>query len=1004
MDLLAWVRFESPGYLALLALIPLLIALSYRSLAGLGPVRRWVAVTFRALVVLVMVLALAGVYRTEEIDDLAVIFLVDRSDSIPVEAQRDALRFMARAAEQRTGDDRIGVIAFDGVADVEQTPMKSLELDTLTPPTRPGETSLARAARLALALLPSDTAGRIVLISDGNENVGDILREAEQFSAADIPIDVVPVDYEHTQEVVVEQLRAPPNASLDETINLQLILRAQRPTRGAVLLWHNDTLLDLNGDAPGTGYAVELDAGPSRHQIPVPLRVTGAHRFRAQFVPAESDADTIPDNNLGRSFTVVTGPQRVLLLTTDDDLAQAQPSAYILRDALARESIPVDVRVAGETPVDQVQLLDYSLVILGNVPAHRLRDDEKDTLASYVRDLGGGLVMVGGADSFGAGGWMNSPVEEVMPVSFDIKQEREFFRGALVLVMHACEIPEGNALGERAAIEAVKALSSRDLVGVLAWKWHGQDQEHWVVPLQEVGDRRRIILAIKRMSMGDLPDFDPVMRPGVTALANRRNVTAKHMIVVSDFDPMPARDDLVRQMKSSGITCSTIGIGYGGHAIDERHATWLADSTGGRFYRTNDHSKLPQIFIKESRVVRRSLIQEGDFAIALAAPVSPLVAGLATVPPSVQGLVLTTAKDAATIPIVRPTDTGGDPILAHWQVGLGKTVAFTSGMWPEWAAGWVGWEGFSAFWAQTVRWAARQPEAADFDVTTTVQGGTAKLRVDAIDKNAAAVNFMDLVGKVVAPDNATESLTLTQTGPGRYEAEFDAHERGNYIVDLRYRIGRGPEARTGALQTGVSVAYSPEFSRLATNRALLDQVRETTRGRELALAGPAAVFDRSSMAPAETQHVMWETLVRWLLILFLFDVAVRRIAVSPAEQGRRARRFLHEMAHRGEGQAAEAVLTTLKGTRERVREEQREAAEAGPPPTTRYEAAQQEERATEELGRALGGATESDTPVVGKPSGRRPREDEADYTARLLRAKRRARDDIKKQEEDEESS
>jgi uncharacterized membrane protein len=1008
MYVLALLRFENPGYLALLAVVPLLIALSFRSLSGLGPVRRGAAIVARCLVVLVIVLALAGAQRTKTVKDLSVIFLLDRSKSIPTALQRDAFSYLTRARDGRRGDDQLGVIAFDGVPDVEQTPMKALQIDKISEPNEPDSTNIAAAARLGMALLPAGMIGRVVLISDGNENVGDVLQEAEQFSAAGIPVDVLPVRYEHANEVVFESLKAPPTATADETVNLQMVLRSQQRASGRILLWHNGNLVDLNGEQPGAGHALDLEPGPNRVVLRVPLRAAGAHRFEAQFEPDSDSGDTIPENNVGRAFTVVSGQGKILILTTSKDVADAQPSAETLRRALETEKLICDVAVAGAEPLDQVRLLEYSAVVLSNVPAADLRDEEKLALAVYVRDLGGGLIMVGGDESFGAGGWLGSPVEEVMPVSFDVKHKKQILRGALVLVMHACEIEKGNYIGERCAIEAAKSLSSRDLIGILSWQWRGGDQGNWVVPLQEVGDKSRILSEIKKMQMGDLPDLDALMRQGVEALIKKAGAGPKHMIVISDFDPNPPSKELIQTMKDNGITCTTIAIGYGpgGHGINESIPQWIAESTGGRFYKTEDHSKLPQIFIKESREIRRSLIQEIVFTPQLVEPLSPVVPGLLGEGlPDLAGFVLTTAKPLADVPIIRKSDEGDDPVLAHWQVGLGKTIAFTSGLWPRWGAQWTPWPKFSKFWAQAARWISRQAEAAAFDVTTTVHGGRAKLRIDAVDKNADAINFMEVAGTLVTPEQQSETLQLTQTGPGRYETEFDARERGNYIVNLAYSAGRGAEKLSGRLCTGVSVAYSPEYSQLRANVPLLDEVRSRTKGRMLSAADAGAVFDRSGLPKAESRRAIWEDLVRWMLVLFLVDVAIRRIAINPAELARKARRFLAEIAGRERPVAAtEAVLTTLKGTRDRVRDEKLAPGaappEAGTPPAraARYEAPPTAAQATEDLSRALGGATQQDVPVVARPTGKKAAQGEADYTARLLRAKRRAREEMDKDE------
>ncbi len=997
-------RFEHPGYLALLAVLPLIVVLSFRSLAGLGPVRRWLAISIRCVVITLMIFALAGAQRAKTTNKLATVFLLDRSASMPQVMQQAAFDFIKIATTGLRPDDQVGVLAFDGVSTVEQLPMGALGIERITDPVTPERTDLAGAARLALALFPSDAAKRVVLLSDGNENAGAVLAEAERFKAAGIPIDIVPIDYERTNEVLIERLKTPQFADLDQEINLQVVLRATQPATGRVLIYHGEELIDLDADSPEAGFPVALKGGPERIVIPLPLKTLGAHRFTAKFVPDRVQADAVPANNEGRSFTIVSGPGRVLIVASSRDLESPTPDALYIRRALESEKIAVDVQAAGAPQLDQVRLLEYSLVILSNVSAGDFTDAEKQGLAIYVRDLGGGLVMVGGDESFGAGGWMGSPVEEIMPVSFDVKNKKQIPKGALCLVMHACEIPQGNYWGERVAIESVKTLSSRDLVGVVAWQWMGMDQDHWVVKLQEVGDKAAIIARIKQMTMGDMPAFDPPMRTAVNALAAREDAAAKHMIIVSDFDPADPDEDVIKKMKDNGITCSTVAIGYGGHMIDEFKARRIAERTGGKFYKTDDFSKLPQIFIKESRIVRRALINEAPFSPRLVNAISPVVAGLGGLAlPQLGGMVLTTPKPLADVPIIKKSDEGDDPVLAHWQVGLGKTVAFTSGMWTRWGEEWTEWPRFAKVWAQIARWAGRESETPAFDVTTTVQGGRARVQVDAVDKNARAVDFLEIAGTLVDAGNESRPLRLIQTGPGRYEAEYDARNAGNYIVNLAYRSRAGGESLQGSLRTGVSVAYSAEYAELLPNHALLEQVRALsggrllttlTEGQPLDRAAAGKAFDRVGLDRAEARTSIWEDLIRLMLVLFLLDVAIRRIAINPMELLRNGRRYLADLAGRGQPRGqAEAVLTTLKGTRERARQET-QARPRAPLPETQ----QREAKATEDLSKALGGATSQDAPVVARPTGKKPPQGQADYTSRLREAKKRAREDMEKEE------
>jgi hypothetical protein len=593
-----------------------------------------------------------------------------------------------------------------------------------------------------------------------------------------------------------------------------------------------------------------------------------------------------------------------------------------------------------------------------------------------------------------------------MPVSFDVKSKRQIPKGALVLILHACEIPQGNYWGERVAIAAVKTLSSRDLVGVISYRWNSADEQYWDYPLGPVGDKTKVIQHIKRMQMGDLPDFDPPMRTAVDALAQRDDATVKHMIITSDFDCSPARSDVIAKMKQYNITCSTIALGPPPHT-NVRAARKLAKETGGTAYDTRNYSELPKIFIKESRIVRRSLINENPFTPSLVSAMPTTVSQLVGEPiPQLGGYVVTTAKPLAQVPLVRQAKEESDPVLAHWQVGLGKTVAFTSGMWTRWGNQWADWPKFGPFWAQIVRWCSRQPAAAAFEVTTSTQGGRGRIRIDALDKNAAAINFMNIEGTLVKPNHESELLQLTQTGPGVYEGEFDARAAGSYVASFSYRLGAGQDALAGTLQTGLSVAFSPEYRELETNEALLGEIAERTGGRVLTPPEAAAAFDMSTLAQAEARRPIWEFLIRWMLLLFLLDVAVRRIAINPIEIARKLRRFIGEMAgKRQPAEASAAVLSTLKGARAQARDDLREQApEAGPAPdrSARYEPTVSDAKVTEQLSKALDGASELEKPVVARPTKKKTPTSEADFTSRLLQAKKRARDRMKDEDDQQE--
>lgn len=981
------IRFETPGYLWLLLSLPLVVWWSRKSMAGLGTTRQSIAIVLRCWVLALCVFALAGLQRVKTNDDLTVLFLVDRSDSVPRDIHDQAYKFITESTATMRKDDAVAVLGFDGRAAIEQLPNSSIMIPHLADPLKPTQTDMAGAVRLGKALLTNESINRLVLLTDGNENIGAVLDEVERLAETGTPVDVLPISYSYPNEVLVEQLRAPTRADPDETINLNAVLRLQgrESASGTIKLYSNDRLIRER--------RVTLDPGLNRVPFKQHLEQVGSHRFRVQFEPDDINTDSIGSNNSGAAFTVVQGEGIVLILHTPRN----QGSAALFEAALRSEEIICERRVIGTEELTSGRLVGISCVVLDNVPANVFSLAEQEALTSYVRDSGGGLVMLGGDESFAAGGWMGSPVEEVMPVEFDVKSKRQIPKGALVLVMHACEIPQGNYIGERIAVAAVKTLSSRDLIGVLAWDWSGKDENNWTVPLQPVGNKGRIIQQIKTMSMGDLPDLTPMIKQGVDALLDRKDAAAKHMVVISDFDPMfqmgtgQEGATILKQMRDGGISMSTVSVGWGGHFIDTSKARQMSKGAaeGGQYYEPRDFSKLPQIFIKEARTVHRNMFNEVPFTPRVLDTESTFAPWLSNITiPELGGHVVTTKKPLAIVPLVRDTDEGADPILAHGQFGLGKSVAFTSGMWDRWGADWAQWEQFSGTWAQIVRWASQQTEAAGFDVTTSVQGNKVKVRIDALGENSQARNFMQMNASLLAPDGGDpRPVIIEPVGPGRYEGEFDADVSGSYVLSVSYM---GEDGQRKILPTGVSIPYSPEYRELRANDALLSAIKDQANGRILNWdnTSAASVFDRSGLQLAESRRGIWEELLRWMLVFFLLDVAVRRIALDPA----RMRRFVAEMAGRPQvGEESAATLSGLKGARNRPSTQPTSQAGPAPSRSARYEAPKTAKQSSEELTQALGGASEQNAPVIAKPTRKQTPTDEGSYTSRLLAAKKRAR-------------
>ncbi len=1037
-----------PKWLWLLLLVPLLIVASMRSLSGLDPLRRMLATAIRCVLLILITLCLAGIERVLRNEDLTVFFLMDRSHSVQTHEEA-AEQFIRDAAGTMHPHDRLGLIDFARHAFLEQLPMEG---GFFVPPGRlpaltdTDRTDVGAAVRLAMAMFPHDTSKRMVLLSDGNDNMGDVLSEIRRAGGDGIPIDVVPLRYERANEVYFDRMIAPTYAEKGEQVPIRMILRSNRSVTGKISLSHNGELVAL----PPEYAKVGLKPGTNTFFIKLPVNTAGTQTYEATFQPDDPSMDGIALNNKGSAFSFVGGSSPALLITSNP----AYEAELVA--ALRREN--VDIEVKSETDLGNfglLEMMNYSTILLSNVAAAAFTDDQQKALASYVKDVGSGLIMLGGPESFGAGGWIGSPVEEVMPVSFEIKHKKVIPRGALVLIMHSCEVPRGNYYATEMAKKSVDTISSQDYIGVVAYTY-SPGGSNWEVPLGLNTNRNAVKAKIDRIQVGDMPDFASPMEMTYKELVNGRGKDAaqKHVIMFSDGDPQAPSAKLINDFVAAKITVSTIGIGWGAHVMEPTMRD-IAQKTGGRYYAARNPNELPQIFAKESKVVRRPLIIEEPFQPQIVDPTSDLLGGIGASTeafPPLGGMVLTSVKNSPQVvmPIIRATEDGEDPVLAHWQYELGKTVAFTSGYWPAWGKAWTSWPRFAKFFGQMVRWTMRQDTPANFDSYTRIEGNRGWIVIDALDKNADYLNDLQLRTKLIGPDNAPVAQTFKQTGPGHYEAEFDVEKAGQYLANVQIFQGA---SHLGTLRTGMSVPFSPEFRDLSANESLLRQVVESTGGRWLeGEARDAKIFEHN-LPPSVARRPAWDWMLAWLFLpAFLLDVAVRRLAswlalsiavevlvlvvllfgfevryahwwgllgaVLFAELVGWTIRFryirpLYEFMTHGvtalaqAGQRSEVALEKLKTKREQVKEELaptspkagRRIAEEGDQPARdvrakrKFEVAKGSQPASSQnLADALGGARATEPEKKG-PAAADSTADDQSATSRLLRAKKRARDE-----------
>lgn len=1003
--------FERPIWLLLI--VPLVLAVLWigrKTLAGGSSTTRRVALIIRIVVIVGFVMALADPQWRRTARDVAVTLVLDASRSLQGNVQQYADQYVQQAAPGAKVDDRFGFVTVAREGRVQSLPKRLSEVQSEGHTSRfiqtndigdTEATNLEGGVRIAMAAMPRDAGNRMLIVSDGNETIGSLMAAARAAQAAGIPIDVVPIQYKLDREVIAERLIAPATAREGETANLRVVLTATQPARGRLSLMINGQAVDLDPTGAGLSMPVELAQGTNAIPVPVKLPGRGAVRFEAVFEPEAAPGERAPDaivqNNRAAAVTFVGGEGRVLVLTNKTHEAQQ------LVQALAEAKIKTEVATPEQGFTSLAQIAAYECVVLVNTSAYELSQRQQEELRSYIHDLGGGLVMIGGDEAFGAGGWIGSPLADALPIRMDPPVKRQMPRGALMLIMHSCEMPEGNYWGRRTAEAAVDSLSSKDMVGIVEYSWQGGDG--LVLPLSVLGSKSAARRALNSLTYGDAPDFDSMMR---TSLQQLQGVQAgqKHVIIISDGDPQPPSQATIQAFIDAKITVSTVAVfphSWGGQGSDLAKMEQIARITGGNYHEVTQQSQLntlPQIFIKEAQVVKRTLIQEGPVQPSVVGGAGDALRGINAVP-ALTGYVVAAEREGGLAQTLIKAGAENDPILAVWQHGLGRVVTFTSDATTRWGADWVNWAQYRQFWEQHIRWSMRPTGSPNLRVVTVDKGGKTQIIVEAVDEQGERMNFLRWQGAAVDPAGVAQPVSLRQVGPGRYEGEIDSSAAGAYTIQMGYEQAvEGNRLLRGSVQASVNRPFADEFRALQSNTALLEQVAALTGGRLLKGDDPqnADLWTREGLNMPVALTSMWLLVTIVTIGVFLADVAVRRVRIDPRAMARGVMRLFGKSESRESEQ-----IGALKAARERAQGqiEQRAREAATTAVRDARSVAAKFEATADELRAARGGlqmerASEA-APIHTKPApgADQTKPDAEGGMSRLMKAKKRAQGEMK---------
>lgn len=1014
------IAFNKPWFLLLLAGLPLLWIFSFRSISGLGRVRRFFALGLRSLVYVLLVFCLAEMQLRHTSERVSVIYVLDQSESIPREKRAAMVQYVVKdVAEHRNAarGDRAGVVVFGREAAIEvppyddNLPIQQGKLEAMMQ-VRTDATNLEGALKLAQASFSEDSAKRVVIVTDGNETVGDVQSVARQLAENGIGIDVVPIELSSRAEVAVEKISLPSDIRKGQPVQVNVVLNNMteagadddgKVSGKVIVVRKQGQREDVLIEQP-----MELEPGKKVLTFEHTIDQSDFYTYEARFVPDDRLDDSMPQNNLASAFAHVRGEGSVLLI---EDWENPGEFDYLI-ERLKANNIEVELMQSNSLFTSLAELQRFDCVILGDLPRtsgggagdiSSFSDQQIEMLVRNSQQMGCGLLMIGGPRSFGAGGWSNTELEKAMPVDFNIKDAKVVPVGALVMMMHASELAQGNFWQKVVAREALKALGPQDYCGLIHWS--GTDQWMWggQTGLLPVGPNRNQMLArLNRMTPGDMPQFDPAMKmslAGFNAIqAQGANVAIKHMIVISDGDPSPPLPATVTAYINAGIKITTVAIGTHGPAGSTPLRN-LASQTGGKYYAVTDPKALPRIYQREARRIAQPLVKEHPGMVPITYP-HEVLEGIEGFPPF-DGYVMTTLKDnalvdagmIAPVPAEHPENA---TLMATWTYGVGRTGVLTTDAGKRWTNNWTAWEGYDKFYSQLVRFMMRPTDnQGNFTVASEVKDGKVRVVVTATDEKDEYLNFLKLSGTAVDPEMESKDFQLRQIASGRYVGEFDADKSGSYFLSILPGPGEAP------IRTGANVPYSAEFRQQRLNSALVDALAALKpRGGEAGqvIAGDFAIGRVDELLVVDTfrhdlpkaissQHV-WPILLVLCGLVFFEDVFVRRVTIGTEWIGTSYRWVYAKVFGTPQQEVEEDRMERLRVIKERATADYDERKSAA-----RFEVGLDD---AERTGSAVDEELASKSPSAGGPPKKKVamdegKQDDDSYTSRLLKAKKEAR-------------
>jgi uncharacterized membrane protein len=850
------IRFAHPAYLLLFVIaVPLFLYPVILNRKVTSQEKRSVAL--RLMTAVLLILALSGLQIPKGKRVAAVVFAVDRSQSIAPVDKSGVMESINKIASNLAPEDEAGIVVFGKEAVIEQKLQKALRVSEIQSSPQATGTNISKGLNLSRALLSTrpDFSKRIVLLSDGNQTAGDVLRDAAVFANEGIAVDVIPlvtVAESNGRKLFLQEFSGPESIRLGEPFELRISVRGKAGTNINLQRYHNGAFVSEEQ------YPLSDDQEVFR--IPERISVPGFHQYQIKI----QDTDESRSEDYDEAGIVVYAYGRTKVLHI------AENPARFLEQILKNQGFEVvglDPKAAPKTVQD---FSSYDVVLMDNVSAAAFSEEQLHALTEHVERYSGGLIMVGGSGSFGPGGYSGTTIEKALPVEMALKNREKKPALALVLVldksgsmgMEQRKISKLD-MAKEAVVRLTELLTEQDALGIIAF----DRSPRAVMPLGQSTDRNSVNAGLKAIVAGGGTSILPAVEMAYKWLSSSA-AEKKHILLLSDGQAESAeRKPLMERVAGSSIVFSTVGVGGD---VDRSLLQKLAESGKGRSYFTDTGMELPEIFKREGLLISGKWFMERPFKPRQIAEHEMLMNLEKGGIPEMSGYVAVTPKKLSEILLAADN---GDPILACWRYGLGRTMVFASDFSSPWTRQLVHWKDFSKMWTQTVRWASRGIQSESMHAEVRSEAEDAILTIDSFDADGNYKNFMNVQTKVEYPDSTIRNLEMAQIASGKYESRFPLQGRGMYLFEVAAKRREG--AGKDVLHFGFDFSKLPEDRKLFTDQVFMRRLAEAGGGFVLnPMSGSLQVSRESGNRDA------WQLAAVLALLLFILDLFLRQIEAA----------------------------------------------------------------------------------------------------------------------------